>query len=186
MHADNSYPYSDRITARWTYTRFHKDSRHEHTVYTPAQLDAAADRIRARFDRGVDQYMFFMNDLEAAGPANAQSLMAAVAVRLGPAPLVAGWTQARTARMAGPGSLAQFLARAPAPRAVVEDELSHTDSAMDTGDGDHRGDGGDGDAGEAASGHAAADDVEPVLRATANSADEPTAKRAVRAIMEPL
>ncbi len=55
------YPQALRLTAGWTYIRFHYGGSPDGD-YTPAELDRWADRIRAFRDQGAEVWAYFNND----------------------------------------------------------------------------------------------------------------------------
>lgn len=61
-----------RLTAGWTYLRFHGD--HYQGSYTSAELRDWAERIHTFSSRGVDVYAFFNNDQGAHAVRNALAL----------------------------------------------------------------------------------------------------------------
>ncbi|MDN3556764.1 DUF72 domain-containing protein [Halomonas maura] len=61
-----------RLTADWTYLRFHGD--HDRGRYSPQYLTAQARRLRALRDDGTDVYAYFNNDAAGHAVTNARRL----------------------------------------------------------------------------------------------------------------
>jgi uncharacterized protein YecE (DUF72 family) len=61
-----------RITADWTYLRFHGD--HYRGSYSPQFLSARARWIRERLEAGTDVYAYFNNDEAGYAVRNAMDL----------------------------------------------------------------------------------------------------------------
>jgi uncharacterized protein YecE (DUF72 family) len=70
-----------RLTADWTYLRYHGD--HYAGSYSSQFLAAQARRIAAWLDDGIDVHAFFNNDEDGHAPDNAQTLRRLVRKRLG-------------------------------------------------------------------------------------------------------
>ena len=79
-------PQTVRLTANWTYVRFHGGT-DEGGSYTAAQLDDWAERIRAFLARGAAVWVYFNNDWHGHAIRNARDLRARLA---GEAALKAG------------------------------------------------------------------------------------------------
>lgn len=62
------------LTADWAFVRFHHGHRGRRGNYSPAEIEAWAERIAGWRDRGVDVYAYFNNDWEAFAPRNAARL----------------------------------------------------------------------------------------------------------------
>jgi uncharacterized protein YecE (DUF72 family) len=95
--ADNSLHYCDHRTANWTYTRWHgiKDETGHWTDYSDTVLQAFAEKVLERDSNStVAQYIYFLNDVDAAAVQNAQTLGRMVLAQLGRAQLVNGFTPA--------------------------------------------------------------------------------------------
>jgi uncharacterized protein YecE (DUF72 family) len=95
--ADNSLHYCDQRTANWTYTRWHgiKDETGHWTNYSDTVLQAFAEQVLERDSSGTAaQYIYFLNDVDAAAVQNAQTLGRMVLAQLGRAQLVNGFTPA--------------------------------------------------------------------------------------------
>lgn len=121
---DNSFPHTDEITASFTYTRMHKalesESTNIATWYSEAQLQKIADRAVARGAAGgVTQFIFFLNDIDAAGPKNGQTLMEMITKARGKeVPLVKAWKAAKPAAK----SMQSFFGKAVKKEEAKEDE----------------------------------------------------------------
>ena len=61
-----------RVTAAWTYLRFHGD--HDGGSYSPQFLSALARRIRGTLAQGIDVYAYFNNDVQGYAVCNALDL----------------------------------------------------------------------------------------------------------------
>ena len=113
---DNSLPSYEWVTATWTYTRLHGAKEEIHTVdFKDDVLDPLAARIAARRAKGLDQYVFFLNDVDGVAPKNAASLIAKVLALVGDAALTSlapGWRPEREIKKGGPGSIASMFKKA--------------------------------------------------------------------------
>ena len=81
-------------------------------------------RAVERRARGIDQYIFFLNDVDGAAPANASALSARIQQLLGDpaAPLVCnGWRRDRDVSRDGPGSILGMFKKAAAKHAAGAD-----------------------------------------------------------------
>jgi uncharacterized protein YecE (DUF72 family) len=95
--ADNSLHYCDQRTADWTYTRWHgiKDETGHWTNYSDTVLQAFAEKVLQRDSSGTAaQYIYFLNDVDAAAVQNAQTLGRMVLAQLNRSQLVNGFTPA--------------------------------------------------------------------------------------------
>jgi uncharacterized protein YecE (DUF72 family) len=63
-----------RLTAPWTYIRFHGTGKDYSGSYSPQFLAAEAKRIRRYLEDGHDVYAYFNNDAEGHAVENAQAL----------------------------------------------------------------------------------------------------------------
>lgn len=119
---DDSFPHCDEITANFTYIRMHKSVGQGVTNYSAEQLEPIAKRAAQRQRTGVTQYVFFLNDHNGNGPANAKTFMRLVgqhAAALGSSPvLVKGWTKAAVVKKGSRGSLESFFSKAAAKSPV--------------------------------------------------------------------
>src|SRR5690606_26902331 len=61
--------------ATWAFVRFHYGHRGRDGNYGPKELDARAETVRERADRGDDVSAYFNNDWEAFAPRNATGLL---------------------------------------------------------------------------------------------------------------
>jgi uncharacterized protein YecE (DUF72 family) len=64
-----------RMTADWTFVRFHYGHRGRRGNYSDGELAEWAARIRGWSDWGVDVYAYFNNDWEVFAPRNAHTLL---------------------------------------------------------------------------------------------------------------
>jgi uncharacterized protein YecE (DUF72 family) len=69
-----------RLTADWTYVRFHGDPRHGGD-YPRAALEAWAKRMLAWLDGGMEVYAYFNNDVGGFALSNAQALLGRISER---------------------------------------------------------------------------------------------------------
>ena len=138
---DSSLPSKPWVTATWSYIRLHgakvfndtgrlcisivsclQDSIHE-VDFSPAFLEPLAARAVERRLRGIDQFIFFLNDVGGAAPKNARSLSTRVTELVGgDVALVPGWRAERDVVKGGPGSIESMFKKAAKPaQAVVEE-----------------------------------------------------------------
>ena len=73
---DPRFPFVERkLTAPWTYVRFHRGAEGGRGKYAPAELDTWRRRIAA-WRRNTEVYAYFNNDWEGFAPENARQLAA--------------------------------------------------------------------------------------------------------------
>eukprot|EP00038_Savillea_parva_P016418 m.224477 g.224477 ORF g.224477 m.224477 type:complete len:369 (-) comp34278_c0_seq1:97-1203(-) len=113
---DNSTHHTTVETADFCYTRFHKNGDQTVTDWPTPKLKEAAVAIADRRKRGLEQYLFFMNDHEANGPKNAQTLMKEVSALIGDTKLVQGWKPDTVVTKGGKGSIQAMFAGAAKPK----------------------------------------------------------------------
>lgn len=65
----------DRLTAGWTYIRFHKPAGENNWLYDRDTLAGWAETIERWASDGRDVYVYFNNDLDGAAPVNAHQLI---------------------------------------------------------------------------------------------------------------
>mmetsp|Transcript_31274 Transcript_31274/g.93893 ORF Transcript_31274/g.93893 Transcript_31274/m.93893 type:complete len:573 (+) Transcript_31274:177-1895(+) len=111
---DKSTLHTTEVTADWCYTRFHKNAGQTITDWPTAMLREAAAEVTARRNRGLNQFMFFLNDHEANSPRNAKTLLAEVAALSSCARPVAGWKADAVVQKGGKGSIQAMFAGAKA------------------------------------------------------------------------
>lgn len=70
------WPLIDEITTDFMYARLHGDEELYVSGYTPAALDAWADRVRKWKRKGCDVYVYFDNDAKVRAPFDALQLAA--------------------------------------------------------------------------------------------------------------
>jgi uncharacterized protein YecE (DUF72 family) len=111
---DKSLPASAEITANFAYIRMHKNAGNDAVTFFPdAFLETVAEKLLQRRTAHLIQYVFFMNDLEGAGPKNALKLMDLVSSKTKPSPLVHLWRNSKEAK----GSLQSFFTKMKKPEA---------------------------------------------------------------------
>lgn len=112
---DNSYPFCDEVTANFTYVRMHKklavEGEEQETVYTDELLEPRIVEAVARRRQGITQFVYFLNDIKAHGPHNAQRFLEQVVARTDGVPAVSGWKPAPKIVKGGKGSLENMFAR---------------------------------------------------------------------------
>jgi uncharacterized protein YecE (DUF72 family) len=69
------YPRVDKVTADYSYIRYHGRRETAAPDYSPAQLKAEAKKIRKMLDDGIDVYAYFNNDAECKAIKNARKLI---------------------------------------------------------------------------------------------------------------
>lgn len=109
---DGSAIKTEEVTADWCYTRFHKNSEHGETCYTDGALQNASRQIIQRYNDGISQFIYFMNDIGGHGPKNAKSLMNILQPKLPNAPkgLSPGWKPKPVIEKGGAGSISGMFA----------------------------------------------------------------------------
>ena len=122
---DNSLPSYDWVTATWTYTRLHGPKVDIHAVsFGSDVLDPMAARAVDRRSKGIDQYIFFLNDVGAEAPKNAATLSNKITALIGDpaARLVSRWRGVREVPKDGPGSLKGMFAKAAVAKHPADEQ----------------------------------------------------------------
>ena len=127
---DNSCVYTAKQTADFAYVRFHKKLGSGETDYPLDVLKKHAARFAARRRAGTTQYIYFMNDIAAHGPRNAEKLVELVE-KISGAKCVKGWKRKGVVQKGGKGSLQSFFGKAASSKAQANKAPSSQD---DNGD----------------------------------------------------
>jgi uncharacterized protein YecE (DUF72 family) len=69
-----TWPVFEEVTADFVYVRLHGQDELYASGYTPAALDAWAERVQAWRDDGMDAYVYFDNDMKVHAPYDAIAL----------------------------------------------------------------------------------------------------------------
>lgn len=78
----NRYPYYEKITAGFTYVRFHGDGQLYSSNYNEIQLDYYSAKIAGWLSEGTDVWVFFNNDVHGYAIQNAMRLRELTGARI--------------------------------------------------------------------------------------------------------
>jgi uncharacterized protein YecE (DUF72 family) len=74
LHDDPDAPAPERITAGWTYVRFHGRRKGHDARYSEEEMAAWAEKVTSWADEGLDVYCYFNNDVAGYALENARQL----------------------------------------------------------------------------------------------------------------